>query len=78
MSQSLTKDSVSFESQDTQCQMRSSQYPSSLEDKSSLQSLQSFNNVDDEYDTSDSDLTELESIDTSSEFKITDTDTDTP
>ncbi|OAT03185.1 uncharacterized protein BDCG_17970 [Blastomyces dermatitidis ER-3] len=77
MSQSLIKDSVSFESQDTQCQMHFSQYSSSLEDEFSLQSLQSLNNIDDEYDTSDSDLTELESIDTSSEFEITDTDTDT-
>ncbi|OAT02177.1 uncharacterized protein BDCG_17426 [Blastomyces dermatitidis ER-3] len=68
---------MSFESQDTQCQTCFSQYSSSLEDEFSLQSLQSLNNVDDEYDISDSDLTELESIDTSSEFEITDTDINT-
>ncbi|EDN08143.1 predicted protein [Histoplasma mississippiense (nom. inval.)] len=68
MPQPLT---VSFESQDTQHQARFNQYPSSLEDESSQQPLHSLNDLDDGYETSDSDLTDLESIDTSSEFETT-------
>ncbi|KAG5294025.1 hypothetical protein I7I50_04623 [Histoplasma capsulatum G186AR] len=71
MPQPLTKDTVSFESQDTQHQARSNQYPSSLEDESSQQPLHSLNDLDDGYETSDSDLTDLESIDTPSEFETT-------
>ncbi|EDN09172.1 predicted protein [Histoplasma mississippiense (nom. inval.)] len=75
MPQPLTKDTVSFESQDTQHQARFNQYPLPLEDESSQQPLHSFNNLDDGYETSDSDLTDFEFIDTPLEFEITDINT---
>ncbi|OJD26319.1 hypothetical protein ACJ73_02305 [Blastomyces percursus] len=75
MSQRSSKDNVSFESQDTQCPTASNRYSFSTEDEIPQQSLHTLDDLDDGYETSDSDLTDLESIDTPSDFETTDSDT---